>query len=145
MALLDTLMRVLHVVFAGTWAGGTLVMAALVVPAARDGLLRADAVDWMARRFTYLTLASVVVLLLTGGHLAGTLYTFDSLASSGRGHLVLTMVGLWLVLAGLLHVSTRRLTAGLDGGVEAAARDSQAWFGVSAAVAVALLVVAGLL
>ena len=146
MTVLDVTIEVLHTLFAGLWAGGVLVMAGLVLPAARDGHLSEAGLRWVAKRFTYLTLASVGVLFLTGGHMAGTRYTFESLQGTGRGHLVVTMLGLWFVLAGLLHVGTHGLTDELDSGsVESAVAATATWFNASAVVALALLVVAGLL
>lgn len=145
MAIIDTAMRVLHVLFAGLWTGGTFFMALGVLPAARRGTVDADAVDWIAGRFTYLTLASAGILFLTGGHLAGTLYTFETLLGTVRGYLVLAMLALWLVLAGILHFGTRKLRASADGDLESRIGASQRWFGVAGVVAVCLLVVAGLL
>lgn len=146
MAVLDTTVGVLHTLFAGLWAGGVLVMAGLVLPAARNGHLTEAGLRMIAKRFTYLTLASVAVTFATGGHMAGTRYTFESLLGTERGYLVLAMLGLWFVLAGLLHVGTRGLTSNLDSGsVESAVAASSAWFNASAVVALALLVVAGLL
>lgn len=146
MTVLDATIRVLHMLFAGLWAGGVLVMAALVLPAARDGHLTEVGLRTIADRFTYLTLGSVAVMFITGSHMAGTLYTFERLQGTGRGHLVLTMVVLWLVLAGLLHVATHGLTSNLDSGsVESAVAASSTWFNASAIVAFALLIVAGLL
>ena len=146
MQTLDSVMRVLHMLFGGLWAGGTLFMVGLVLPAARAGKLDADALDWVARRFSYLSIASVLVMLASGGHLAGTLYTFDLLASSSRGHLVLTMVALWFVLAGLLHVGTSAMTDRLETGSAAeAAEAGRPWYLASGVVALGLLVVAGLL
>jgi len=139
-----TAARVVHAVFGAAWTGSTLAVALFVVPAARRGVLDAAPVEWIADRFAKLSVASVVVMLLSGGHLAGTLYTFEVLAESPRGHLVLGMTGLWLVLAGLAHVATSRLTAdGVD--AAAAADDAAPWFGAAGVVSVALLVLAGLL
>ncbi|MCG1002111.1 MULTISPECIES: CopD family protein [Halobacterium] len=138
-----TAARVAHVVFGSAWTGSTLAVALFVVPAARRGVLDAAPVEWIADRFTKLSVASVVAMLLTGGHLAGNLYTFEALARSSRGHLVVGMTSLWLVLAGLSHVATSRLTAGHD--VQSAADDATPWFGAAAVVSVALLVLAGLL
>jgi len=135
--------RVVHVVFGAAWTGSTLAVALFVVPAARRGVLDAAPVEWIADRFTKLSVASVVAMLLTGGHLAGNLYTFESLAGSSRGHLVVGMTSLWLVLAGLSHVATSRLTAGDD--VQSAADGAAPWFGAAAVVSVAVLVLAGLL
>lgn len=146
MTLVDSTVRVLHVLFAGAWAGGTLFLALAILPAARAGHISGDGLSWVARRFTMLSIASIVVLFATGGHMAGTLYTVESLSGTGRGHLVLTMVALWLVLAGVLHVGTHRMTDRLDdAGPEAAVEAGSPWFGAGAVASVALLVVAGLL
>lgn len=145
MSVIDAVVRVVHVLFAGVWAGGTLLMSGIVVPAARDGRLSADGFEWILDRFTYLTLAAVALLFVTGGHLAGTGYTVGSLLGSGRGHLVLAMLSLWLVLAGLLHVGTRAIRNAIEDGAAAAAAAGQSWYVASGAVAAALLVVAGLL
>lgn len=146
MQTLDAIMRVVHMTFGGLWTGATLFMVGLVLPAARRGHLGADALAWVTKRFSYLSMASVLAMLLTGGHLAGTLYTFERLASPGRGHLVLTMLALWFVLAGLLHVGTGRITDALEGGSAAdAAAAGRTWYRVSGLVALGLLVVAGLL
>lgn len=143
---IDTIVRVAHVLFAGAWAGGTLFVVGAILPAARAGHLSGDGLAWIARRFGHLSMASVAILFVTGGHLAGTYYTVESLSSTGRGHLVLTMLGLWLVLAGVLHVGTKRLTDGLDAaGPREAVEATWSWFVVGGVLAAALLVVAGLL
>lgn len=146
MSVIDTAMRVVHTLFAGAWAGGTLLFVGAVLPAARNGMLDASALRAVTKRFGYLTTAAVVLLLLTGGHLAGTLYTFGSLQSTGRGHLVLSMVALWFLLAGVAQFATKRLTDTLETADAKSAVDST-WslFVLAALLATGLLVVAGLL
>ncbi|WP_224337521.1 CopD family protein [Haloprofundus halobius] len=146
MAFIDTMVRVVHVLFAGAWAGGTLLFVGGVLPVARKGLLDASALEAVTNRFNHLSVAAVVLLLLTGGHLAGTLYTFGTLQTTGSGHLVLSMVALWFLLAGVTHVATSRLTGALETtDVTSAVEASWGLFVVAAALAVGLLVVAGLL
>lgn len=146
MTTIDSLVRVLHMLFAGAWAGGTILLVGAVLPAASRGTFSSDGLEWILRRFSYLSMAAVAALLITGGHLAGTFYTVESLQSTGRGHLVLTMTGLWLVLAGMLHLGTRRLTATMEtAGVEAAVDSTRSWFWLAGGVALLLLIVAGLL
>ena len=146
MALIATVIRVVHTLFAGAWAGGTLLFVGAVLPAAKKGLLDASALEAVTKLFSYLSMASVALLLLSGGHLAGTLYTFGTLQSTGRGHLVISMVVLWFVLAGVAHGATKRLTDGLEtGDAESAVEASWGLFVVAAVVAAGLLVVAGLL
>lgn len=143
-SVLDVAMTV-HTIFAALWTGGTLVIAGAVIPVARSEALGRDGLTLIARRFGYLTAASVLLLLFSGGHLAGTLYTAETLQSTGRGHLVLAMVGLWLVLAVVLFVGFRRLTGGKSESAVAAATSARPWFLGASVVSIALLVVAGLL
>lgn len=140
------IVMIVHTIFAALWTGGTLLVAGAILPAARSELLGKKALTLIARRFSYLTIASVLLLLFSGGHLAGSLYTVETLQSSGRGHLILTMVGLWLILAVVLYISFRRLT-GIPSETSAATAASEArpWFLGASAVSIALLVVAGLL
>lgn len=145
MRMVDVVM-IVHTIFAALWTGGTLLVAGAIVPAARTELLGKKALTFIARRFSYLTVVSVLLLLFSGGHLAGTLYTAETLQSTGRGHLVLTMVGLWLVLAVVLYIGFRRLTdIPSEMSAVTAATEARPWFLGASAVSIALLVVAGLL
>ncbi|AFK20179.1 hypothetical protein E6P09_14295 [Haloferax mediterranei ATCC 33500] len=135
----------IHTLFAALWTGGTLVVSGAVVPAARRELLPTDGLTLIARRFWYLTVASVLFLLFSGGHLAGTLYTAETLQTTGRGHRILAMVGLWLVLAVTLFFGFRRLTGSQSGGAATAATKARPWFLGASGVSIALLVLAGLL
>lgn len=145
MAALETAMTVVHVVFAAAWVGGTVFLAAFVFPAARRGRLglTADALDGLTRRFVMLSRVSFVVLLLTGGHLLGTLYGLDlgMIAATGRGQLVLAMGVLGVVLVGLVEAGGARLRKAGEAGLPAAERLFQA----AAAVGLLLFVIAGVL
>lgn len=144
-SVLETVLTI-HTILAALWTGGTVVIAGTVIPAARRELLQSNGLTLIARRFWYLTVGSVLLLLFSGGHLAGTLYTVETLQATGRGHLVLTMVGLWLVLALLNFFGFRRLTgASSNQSVAAAAIRARPWFLGGSVVSIALLVVAGLL
>jgi len=142
---LDVVLSI-HTIFAALWTGGTLVLAGAVIPAARNESLSTQALAFLARRFRWLTVASVLVLLFSGGHLAGTLYTAESLQSTGRGHLVLAMVGLWLAL-GLVLAGGFRQLVGLpaDRSAARAATNARPWFLAGSGVSLALLLLAGLL
>jgi len=136
----------IHTIFAALWTGGTLVVAGAVVPAARSELLSMEGLTLIARRFRHLTTASFLLLLLSGGHLAGTLYTGETLQTTSRGNLVLTMVGLWLVLAIVLFFGLRRLSGGeSEQSAAAPATKARPWFLGASVVSIVLLVVAGLL
>ena len=144
-SVLDIAMTI-HTIFAALWTGGTLVVAGAVIPAARSELLSTEGLTLIARRFWYLTVGSALLLLFSGGHLAGTLYTAETLQSTGRGNLVLAMVGLWLVLAVVLFFGFRRLTSDQpEKAAVAAATKARPWFLGASVISISLLVVAGFL
>ncbi|EMA36903.1 hypothetical protein [Halococcus hamelinensis] len=146
MASIHDVAMTVHTIFAAIWTGGTLVIAGAVIPAARNELLSIDGLTLIARRFWYLTVGSVLLLMFSGGHLAGTLYTVETLQSSSRGNLVLLMVGLWFVLAVVLFFGFRRLTSSKPGqSAVVAATKARPWFLGGSVVAIALLIIAGLL
>lgn len=137
-------MRIVHLTTAGVWAGWTVFMAALVVPAARDGRLGTDAVRWLTRRFTWLSMVAPLVMFLTGMYMVVQGYPPGVLLSSTRGYFVLTMIGLWIVLSVTTNVSGRRLTGRIDArGSKWAANTSSSLFTVAGVVAIALLLVGG--
>ncbi|WP_248910038.1 hypothetical protein [Halocatena marina] len=137
-------MDILHVLVAGVWAGWTVFMAVLVVPAARDGRLRADALSWLTGRFTRFSQIAPIVMLLTGGYMASQGAITEAPLNSLQGQLVMTMIVLWLVLSGLSNVASRRLLASVESsGVEPAARSTAMIFYVAGGVALALLLVGG--
>lgn len=132
MALGYTISQALHVLFGGLLAGGTL-FAAVGVFETADG-----DVGPTADRLAYLSRASAVVLLATGGHMAGTRYA-DSLFTTTTGHLVLGMLVLWVGITALVEVGRGRLDGGrVTGGALTAYRGA-------AALSVLVLVDAGLL
>jgi uncharacterized membrane protein len=143
--MIDVVMTI-HTIFAALWTGGTLLIAGTVIPAARRELLDKKALSLIVRRFSYLTIASVLLLLFTGGHLAGTLYTVETLQSTVQGNLVLSMVSLWLILAVILFLGFRHLTnIPSEKSIATAAGKARPWFLGASVVSIALLVVAGLL
>jgi uncharacterized membrane protein len=146
MSAIDTAMTVVHLLVGATWVGAVVFVASVVLPAARDGTLNAQPVESMLGSLTTWSRTAAVLLLVTGSHLLFTTYSVDALLGSARGHLVVTMVVLWLALTGLVEVGRSKLVAGLqERRVRAPARDGLPWFRAAAGVGVALLVVAGLL
>jgi len=134
--------RTTHQLFAAFWVGATVYVTVAVLPALRDGEGSTDMIERLSSRFTVVSLLSAVVLFLTGGHLAGTLYTFEGLVETTRGNLVLAMTALWLVLAVVLHVGTRKLDAGVEKGkLRQPAKDAFPWYVLGSVLGVALLVV----
>jgi uncharacterized membrane protein len=139
-------MQVLHVLFAGLWTGSVLFVVGAVLPASTAGSISAAAMETISSRLSWLTRLSAVVFVATGGHLAGTSYTAESLFGTGRGQLVVAMLILWLVLTALVEIGCKRLggsAAAAD--VDAAVDTTRPIFLAAGAVAVLLLVDAGLL
>ncbi|MGM0606530.1 MAG: transporter [Halobacteriota archaeon] len=146
MSVIDIVMWSLHAAFAGLWTGSVLFFTGAVLPAATVGTIDGDALLAISGRLRSLTRLGAVAFVVTGGHMAGTRYTVETLTGSGRGHLVVTMLALWLVLTVLVEIGGSRLeSAATADGVEAAVDRSRPVFLVGAVVAVLLLVDAGVL
>jgi len=146
MAIVEAAAVVIHTIFAALWVGSVVFMTVSVLPMAKDGLLDPEAVERASGTLTSITRWSALLLLATGSYMASSFYTADGLFGSGRGHLVLSMVALWLVLTGLLEMTTRRLEDGLQAKrVRAPAAETETWFRAASVVGLALLTVAGLL
>jgi uncharacterized membrane protein len=146
MAAIDTAMNAIHLLVAGLWAGSALFVARGLLPAARDGALDAAPLRGMIGRFRTWSRVASLALLVTGGHLAGTRYTAETLVGSTRGHLVVGMVVLWLVMTGLIEVGAGRLVDGLDERkVREPARSATPFLAAAAAAGVALLLIGGAL
>ncbi len=142
----DTVVYTTHLLFAALWTGGVVLFVAGVLPSGVSGDIRPEPLALVTGRLTTLSRASALVLFLTGGHMAGTRYTVESLTGSTRGYLVLAMLGLWFVLAALVEVGGSKMRDGLsEQKVRTPARDALPFYRASGVVALALLVVAGLL
>ncbi|WP_336022985.1 CopD family protein [Halobellus salinisoli] len=143
---LDTVMVTLHVLVGALWVGSVVFVAGAILPAAAEGALDAAPLETITDRLVYLSRGASVVMFLTGGHLAGTRYTVETLTGSGRGHLVLAMLALWLVLTALVEIGRSRLVDGLqEKRVRTPVAESATVFRAAAVVGVLLLVDAGLL
>lgn len=146
MSFIDAAAVVTHLVFAGLWTGGVAFVAVGVLPLATRGEINAGPLESIAGRLTTLSRVSALALFVTGGHMAANDYSVGTLTGSPRGHLVLTMLGLWLVLAALVEVGASRLTDGASRNkVREPARNARRLLQAATVVAVALLVVGGLL
>jgi uncharacterized membrane protein len=144
MSLVDAAIYATHLVFAGLWSGTVLFTSYAVVPAALNGDLQAGALETMAGKLRTVSRASALLLLLTGGHLAATRYTSESLFGTGRGHLVLTMVALWFALAALVEIGGSKIADGTaQQKVRQPAADARPFLLAASVVAVALLIDAG--
>ncbi|ELZ84228.1 transporter [Haloferax larsenii] len=146
MALIDTVMATVHMLVGGLWMGSVLFFAVGVLPTARAGNIRAAAFESVISRLTMGSRVGALLMFVTGGHLAGTRYTVETLLGSSRGHLVLGMLGLWLVVTGLVEIGGSKAKSGLaEKKVRTPAEDAAPFYLGAAFVAVALLVIAGLL
>ena len=142
----DSSMQILHVLFAGLWTGSVLFVVGAVLPAATAGSISAPAMSTMTTRLAWLTRVSAVVFVATGGHLAGTRYTAETLFSTGRGQLVVAMLVLWLALTALVEIGCKRLGGSkASPNVQQAVDDTRPIWLAAGGLAVLLLVDAGLL
>lgn len=134
-----------HLLFAALWAGSVCFVAFVVLPLARDGQFNTTKpLEAISGKLTLISRTSALVLLLSGGHLAGRQYTVGSLTGSINGQLVLLMVGLWFVLAALVEVGAKRLESGLNGKkLREPADEALGIYRLAGVVAIALLVVGG--
>jgi hypothetical protein len=143
---LDTVMYIVHSAFAALWTGSVLFVAVAVLPLAMGGDLAPDAFGSIVSKLQWVTRGSAALLFITGGHLAGTLYTVESLTGSGGGYLVLAMLALWLGLAAVVEIGSAKAQRGVDQNkIREPARAARPFYLAGAGLAVGLLVVAGLL
>lgn len=146
MTAIDSAAIVLHVLFAGLWTGAIVFFAWRIYPLVAAGDLEPRAAEHIVSGLQWLTRGGAIVFLATGGHMAANRYSAETLFSSGRGHLVLSMLGLWLLLTGVVEgmaaVLHRRLEDPPVTGADARLR-GLVWS--ATALALVLLVVAGLL
>jgi hypothetical protein len=111
-----------------------------------DGEARPAPLDVLTGKLRTVSRVSAVLLLLTGGHLAGTRYTAESLTSTGRGYLVLAMVALWFLLAALVEIGGSKLEDGFDAQkVREPAREARPFLLGASLTAILLLLDAGVI
>ncbi len=142
----DSIAYATHLLFAGLWTGTVLFVTIGVLPPALKGNFDPDPLAFAVSRLTTVSRVSALALFLSGGHMAGTGYTVESLFGSTRGHLVLAMVALWFVLAALVEVGAGKMRRGLDERkIRTPAHDARPFFRTASVVALLLLLDAGLL
>lgn len=139
------LARIVHLLVAAVWAGSVCFVAFAVVPTARDGgFTTTGPLRSLLGTLKGISRASSVILLVTGGHLAGRMYSGATLVSTTNGRLVLLMTALWLSLTALVEIAAKRFETGLDAKkLREPACETSRLFRVAGAVSLALLVVAG--
>lgn len=146
--MVDTfLAQTTHLVFAALWAGSVFYVAFVILPLARDGAFNSTKpLEVISSKLTTISRISALLLLLSGGHLAGTGYTSESLFNTTNGQLVLAMVALWAVLAALVEIGAKRLESGLNGKkLREPAGDVLSIYRAAALVAIALLVIGAMI
>ncbi|GGN89543.1 MULTISPECIES: transporter [Haloarcula] len=144
MSTVDAAIFATHLLFAGLWSGSVLFTTYAVLPTAMDGDTRPGPLSAITGKLQTVSRASALLLFVTGGHLAATRYTTESLTGTGRGHLVVTMVVLWFALAGLVEVGASKLADGFaQKKVREPARNARPFLLGASLVAVLLLVNAG--
>ncbi len=146
MSTVETIVAGTHLLFAGVWTGSVVFFALGILPVAVSGGLDAAPLSRMTESLKTVSRVSALLLFVTGGHMAGTQYTVETLLGSTTGWLVVCMLGLWFVLAGLVEVGTGKVIDGTDKRkVRAPARGTRRLFQAAAIVAGLLLVDGGLL
>ncbi|WP_424004144.1 transporter [Haloarcula salina] len=135
-----------HLIFAALWSGTVLFTTYAVLPTALNGDASPGPLAAITRKLKLVSRASALLLLLTGGHLAATYYTAETLTGSGPGHLVITMLVLWFVLAGLVEVAASKLSDGFEEQkLREPAREARPFLLGASLVAILLLLDAGAL
>jgi len=146
MSTVDAAVQTVHLSVATLWVGSVLFLTLVVLPVARAGGVDAAPLERIVERSRTISRVSGLLVLLTGARLTGVGYTVETLASTTRGHLVLAMAVLWLLVALLVEVGVVRLGDGLrEKRVRAPAREGLRWFRLATLVALALFVDVGLL
>ena len=142
----DTAVYTIHTAFAALWAGSVLFVAAAILPLAAEGELSPEAFGSVVSKLRWVTRISAALLFVTGGHLAGTLYTAESLTGTTSGYLVLAMLTLWLGLAAAVEIGSAKASRGVENEkIREPARSARPFYRLGSILAVGLLVVAGLL
>jgi putative copper export protein len=143
---LDTAIYTVHTGLSAIWAGTVLFVVLAVLPLAMDGELSPDAFGSVVSKLQWVTRISAVLLFTTGGHLAGTLYTPETLTGTPSGYLVLAMLSLWLGLTAVVEIGSARASRGIEQQkIREPARAARPLYRIGAVLAIGLLVVAGVL
>lgn len=147
MGLLTTIAYVLHTVFAGVWVGAVVFATWKVVPLAKQSDLEPPVLESVASGLSAFSRTSALVLPATGLWMAWTGY--DQLAGllvPPRGHVVLTMIVLWLVMTGMTEAGAARIRdAAGEGKVRTAGKESARFLKIASTLGILTLVLGGYL
>ena len=143
---LELIMYTLHTFFGALLAGSAIFVALAVFPAAQAGTIDPDALGTLLSRFVWIVRGSILITLITGGHLAGTLYTADTLTGTEAGILVLVMLGLWLGVIAVIEIGTAKAKRGIAANKRRQPiHDAKPFYYGGALFAIGLLVISGIL
>ena len=147
MGLLTTAAYAVHGIAAGIWVGAVVLIAWRVVPLASDGALEPETLESVADGLSWITRTNALLMPATGLWMAWTVYDqLNGLLVPPRGHTVLVMTVLWLVMTGLAEVGAARIrNAATDGKVRTAGRESRRALRAASLVGVVLLGLGGYL
>ncbi len=106
--------RGIHLVAAGTWTGGLIVLGALVVALRREGASR-DLLRAAARQFSRVSWVAMVIALVTG---IAQVHMLSMSWGYGRLHVKLGLVLLAVVLAGGHQLTARKSSPAVRGIVQ---------------------------
>jgi uncharacterized membrane protein len=142
----DLILIIIHTVAGTVWIGSVAFMTVAVLPTAATGDIDATPLERIVGRLMTLSRSGTVLTILTGGYLAGTTYTTETLINTVDGNLVLTALLMWLILAVSVEIGRRRLVSGLRAKrVRAPVAASRRSFQIATGVSMLLLVNIGLL
>ena len=137
---------VFHTLFAGVWVGAVVLTAWKVIPLARNGDVSPELLGGVASGVSWITRVGALVFLATGGYMTATVYGAEGLLAPPQGHVVLTMLALWLVMTGLVEVGGSKIRSALERNkVRTAARDADTFLNAAAVIGLVLLVLGGYL
>ncbi|MFB6193441.1 MAG: CopD family protein [Halobaculum sp.] len=147
MGILTTAAYAIHGIAAGIWIGAVVLVSWRVVPLATDGALEPATLESVADGLSWITRTNALLMPATGLWMAWTVYDqFAGLLVPPRGHTVLLMVVLWLVMTGLAEIGAARIReAAADGKVRTAGRESRRALQAASVVGVVLLGLGGYL
>lgn len=147
MGVVTTLAYAVHGIAAGVWVGAMVLIAWRVVPLAAAGDLEPGTLESIADGLSWITRTNALLMPATGLWMAWTVYDqLNGLLVPPRGHTVLLMTVLWLVMTGLAEVGAARIRGpASDGKVRTAGRESRRVLRAASLVGVLLLGLGGYL
>lgn len=135
-----------HLLAAAGWTGSVAFVTLAILPLARNGSLNATPLEHVIDRLRFTSRLGAVLMLVSGGYLAGEHYTAETLTETTAGHVVIGMILLWLVLTALVEIGAGRILEEVQQKkVRAPAKAYRRWFEAATLVAALLFVDAAML